>query len=247
MGSLALFLLNGGTEKLRQAVKAFDQPDSTATWPRAGEPDWLANKFAEKDADGPAIDLFNRDCWSAGTFLVYDLLAKLWGEKAAPVESERTPILVVNADPTRRQASVLWLTVERRHGGEGLILPDWWSMGRSLGEGDEHFRSAIDQAIRAARPNDSYRLTWRLAWHAGLGRPEVLTGRSAQASAACCARPSASPGGTGPEPLLDENVAVSACLVDAERVALDRIKLGEVDKDSFKDKLDAACCAGWLM
>src|SRR6266545_272753 len=270
MQNLALFLLTGQGDKLlrairafdilgqldfgsvqsekqlRDAIEAFDKVGPSRKWPRPAGTDRVGKKFIEATKINGGSDLFKDELWSAGTYLVYDLFSSLCHPKREQLgDQEQTPILVVNDIPNQRSATALWLTVERRRGGAGLIQPDWWSLGLLAlgGTGEENFRGAIETAMLAAAPKDGYRYYWRLSHHTGI-RPEAISGRSAQASAACCVLALNEHSQDNPGPLLDETAAISACVAPAANVELEQIELEQVDPDTFENKMEAAARAG---
>ena len=253
---MASFLLGFDARGLDHVIASYDALGPKGEWPRPSDAEAVIGKLISAVDASRLKETLERPFWTSGQFLVFDLIRSIYLNPANEVQSERTPILVVVDLPNRRTATTLWLTLTRHPGGGGLIMPNWWKLGlvALAGQGREHFRSALERAIRLVAPDNRYRYYWNLSFHSVL-RPESISGRSAEASAACCALALNERRSDAQGPLLDDTAAISAMLGDLTDLGIGELKLEQVDKDSFENKLDAAgkcglisvsCCKGQL-
>jgi hypothetical protein len=166
-----------------------------------------------------------------------------------PTNRETTPLLLANAKLGR----VFSLVVEGLPGPRGLMYPVWWKLGLlPLGE-DNNFVKAIHAGFAAVTKNCNkrIRLRWWLKPHEGSapGWFDDLDddNSSVQVAAACAAVALFSDEPSDARPLLDETVAVSACLSGrgldlSKRDWAENHKIGAVAY--YQRKLEGATQAG---
>jgi hypothetical protein len=186
------------------------------------------------------LDLQNR-VWTAGTFGAYDFLHRRW-EASQPPRRETTPVLAVRGDVIILNDinAVLNLVVEALPGPRGLVTPDFWALGLMgfPGTPDSNFVSVMHSAFRAVLSDKHHvRLRWRLEKRRG-DFPRVIQGRSATASAACCALGLAEQMQGAAGPLLDRDVAITACLEPTNQQG--DHALGAVNEETINAKFQAA-------
>lgn len=261
------FFVENDSNGLDRSITEFDlylNHDPQSPIPRPHSCTEVLDRFESDDGGRRIGGLLRQQDWTPATFLVYDLLCKLYychcgnkGPKAPPIRTEKTPILAVSSNQMDKDRdAVLDLVLEFLPGSEGpvLITPDLWAMGM-IGFGAE------ERPEKSAKPNDrrsfmrimhdAFRLTWnnkhgRLRWRLeprSRPFPRAINGSSAEVAAACVARALASQSEANPGPLLDPSVAVTACLDEEVRDFGERL-LKEVWDESIQPKFSVAFRAG---
>ena len=153
----------------------------------------------------------NKEKWGPQHWAFIDTFAETCGDKP-PTYQERTPIILADT----QEAYVLHLVAELVPGPTGLISPMWWKIGLIPIRGENGLMASVHKGFKTitdAYYQKRYRIRWWLENPNHQFWPkDIEECPSFETSAACLAL--ALLERTDDWPLLDDNVAASACLTD---------------------------------
>ncbi len=199
--------------------------------------------------------------WTPGSWMVWDILCQV-NQIANPSRTHRSvkPLAVEKTNVLfgRGTGGLMKLVLELLPGPAQLVTPNWWRLGMAaistVVGAERYFLGAIQRAMTLAAPRDrAVRLRWHLEatderlWEAAL---EGRSGEAAAASVALAAYELLDEMEEGqdknglPEPILDENVAVSAAVGNNGPGGIANRPLLPVEKDTLPAKFSAAMKAG---
>lgn len=280
------FVLERDLEKLTDAIESFN--DAFKLLRVGHEPKLFPNPFrALHQLEGLVkfarnsrrIPIFESPTWSTGTCLLYDFLTALLSYSPVSASTklqlfqipsayniaEGTPILSAKPDPSGYYTGYVnkLVLAARRVGESTVLLPNFFSFGLVAfpNSNGSNFIELMHEALKKSIPqNAGMHLSWEIERFRGVPYPEAFEGPSAQVAAACCSMALVDPNRQGVEPLLDEGVAVTACLGEKSATPGDwelmtsddiqpleqgkRQRITEVSKSSLHEKLEAAAIAG---